>query len=87
MTITRISSKGQVIIPKSVRDAHHWESGQELMVVDLGDGVLLKPKSPFPETHIDEVAGCLPYKGKTKTLADMDKAIAQGVKERFRGRR
>jgi AbrB family looped-hinge helix DNA binding protein len=87
MTTTKISSKGQVIIPKSVRAAHHWESGQELEVVDLGDGVLLKPKSPFPETRLDEVGGCLPYKGKAKTQQEMDKAIAQGVKERFRGRR
>lgn len=87
MATTKMSSKGQVIIPKSVRTAHHWESGQELVVVDVGDGVLLKPKSPFAKTRIEVVAGCLQYKGKAKTLEEMDKAIAQGVKERFRGRR
>jgi len=57
--ITRLSSKGQVIIPKLVRKSHHWEAGQELIVVDTGDGVLLKPKNAFPESSIDDVAGCL----------------------------
>ena len=42
MTKTRLSSKGQVIIPAQVRAAHHWEAGQELTVVDAGDGILLK---------------------------------------------
>lgn len=47
MTITRMSSQGQVIIPKALRDAHHWEEGQELIAIDMGDGILLKPKKHF----------------------------------------
>lgn len=86
METTKLSSKGQVIIPKSVRTAHRWEAGQELEVFDTGDGVLLKPKSPFAETKIQEVAGCLLYSGTAKTLEDMDRAIAQGVMERFNDR-
>ena len=66
--ITKLSSKGQVFIPKPLRSAHHWETGQELVIVDLGDGVLLKPKNPFDETDIAEVASCLKYKGNTKKL-------------------
>ena len=82
MPITRLSSKGQVIIPKTVRLAHHWEPGQELVVIDTGDGVLLKPKAPFPPSDLDDVAACLAFKGKTRSLEDMQKAIARGVKER-----
>ena len=82
MPITRLSSKGQVIIPKTVRLAHHWEPGQELVVIDTGDGVLLKPKAPFPPSDLDDVAACLEFKGKTRSLEDMQKAIARGVKER-----
>ena len=52
-------------------------------MVETSDGVLLRAKSPFPRTTIDQVAGCLNYKGKAKTLADMQLAIKRGVEERF----
>ena len=83
METTRLSSKGQVIIPKSLRDAHHWSVGQELIAIDTGDGILLKPKQPFPETNLEDVAGCLEYEGKAKTLEEMDDAICQGILEQL----
>ncbi len=81
METTKLSSKGQVIIPKPVRSAHHWDPGQELLVIDLGDGVLLKPKAPFSETTLDDVASCLKYSGKPQSLEEMEDAIRQGVKD------
>ena len=84
MDTTKLSSKGQVIIPKPLRTSHHWEAGQELVVIDVGDGVLLKPKTPFPESNISDVASCLKYKGKTKTLEDMDAAIKKGIKAQLK---
>jgi AbrB family looped-hinge helix DNA binding protein len=83
MSTTKLSSKGQVIIPARVRASHHWEPGQELVVIDTGDGVLLKPKSPFPKSSLDEVAGCLKYEGRAKTLEEMDEAIRTGVAEQM----
>ncbi len=80
METTKISSKGQVVIPKSLRVAHHWEAGQELVVVDVGEGILFKPKSPFEETNINEVAASLKFTGKTRSLDDMDEAIRKGVR-------
>jgi len=84
MDTTKLSSKGQVIIPKPLRTSHHWEAGQELVVIDVGDGILLKPKTPFPESNISDVASCLKYKGKTKTLEDMDAAIKKGIKAQLK---
>jgi len=84
METTKLSSKGQVIIPKPLRSAHHWEAGQELVVIDMGDGILLKPKTPFPESSIRDVASCLKYKGKAKTLEDMDDAIKKGIEGKFK---
>jgi AbrB family looped-hinge helix DNA binding protein len=85
METTKLSSKGQVIIPKPFRAVHGWEPGQELVVINTNDGVLLKPKSPFQETNLEEVAACLSYSGKPKTLDDMEQAIRQGVNERLYG--
>ncbi|WP_163271684.1 AbrB/MazE/SpoVT family DNA-binding domain-containing protein [Chelativorans alearense] len=44
----KLSSKGQVVIPKSVRDAHGWKEGTELEVVDAGQGgVTLHPVQEY----------------------------------------
>jgi len=84
MNFTKLSSKGQVIIPKPLRVAHHWEIGQELVVIDQGDGILLKPKTPFEKTSIGDVASSLKYEGKPKTIDDMNLAISKGIKARFK---
>jgi AbrB family looped-hinge helix DNA binding protein len=86
MASVKLSSKGQVIIPKPIRDTYHWETGQELQLIDTGNGILLQPKAPFAESALDEVAGCLHYTGKPKSIADMDKAIAEGLKAQFHDR-
>lgn len=82
MNKTRLSSKGQVIIPKSSREAHHWQSGQELVVIDTEDGVLLRPVKPAPPATLDELAGCLAYAGSAKSLEEMEQAIEQGANQR-----
>ena len=86
MTTTILSSKGQVIIPKPLRESLHWEAGQRLEVTDVDGGILLKPAQPFPQTTLDQVAACLRYQGPAKTLADMEDAIRQGVEETHRDR-
>lgn len=81
MEITRLSSEGQILIPQSLRAAHQWEAGQELIAIDVGDGILLKPKKPFPSTTIEQVAGCLKYYGQPKSLDEIERAICQGAIE------
>ena len=83
---TRLSSKGQVIIPKTIRETYRWAMGQEFIVEDTGEGILLRPKSPFPRTTLEEVAGCLKYSGPPKTLEQMENAIRKGVQEQWRDR-
>ena len=83
MESTKLSSKGQVIIPKHIRSSYHWETGQELIVIDTGDGILLKPKAPFSISTLSGVAGCLKYQGTTKTIDDMNAAVAKGLKAQF----
>ena len=85
METTRLSSKGQVILPKSVRDARRWRPGTEFIVEEQPDGVLLRPAKPFPPTRLSDVAGCLRYTGKPKTLRQMEAAIGAELKSR-RGR-
>jgi AbrB family looped-hinge helix DNA binding protein len=77
MAKTRLSSKGQVIIPKAVRDRQGWRPGTELEVEDQGDVVVLRPAKPFPATTIEEVYGCLKYEGPPRTIEEMEEAVAR----------
>ena len=70
-----------MIIPKASRVSHHWEAGQELVVIDTEEGVLLKPARPVPPATLDELAGCLSYAGPAKSLEDMEQAIARGANQ------
>jgi AbrB family looped-hinge helix DNA binding protein len=87
METTRLSSKGQIILPKSVRDAHRWQPGTQFVVEELPDGIILRVLNPFPPTRLEDVVGMLRYTAKPKTLAQMDEAIADEVRKRHaRGR-
>jgi AbrB family looped-hinge helix DNA binding protein len=87
METTRLSTKGQIILPKSIRDSRDWRPGTALTVEETRDGVLLRPKRQFPRTRLEDVAGCLHSQGKAKTLAQMDAAIREEVLRRHdRGR-
>ena len=46
METTRLSEKGQIVIPKRVRETHGWEPGIEFVIEELEDGVKLKPVKP-----------------------------------------
>jgi len=87
METTKLSSKGQVVLPLSIRRNRKWEAGTQLTVEETPEGVLLRPAKPFPPTTFEEVEGILKYKGKPKTLKEMEEAIAIGVRDRHaRGR-
>ncbi|BDI06986.1 AbrB/MazE/SpoVT family DNA-binding domain-containing protein [Sphaerotilus microaerophilus] len=83
---TRMSSKGQIIIPKPLRTMHHWTAGTELEVIDVGDGLLLRPRVTFPATRLEDVAGCLPHSGPALTDEDIAAALAAGIQEQWRDR-
>lgn len=57
-TATRMTSKGQVVIPKAVRDRLRWAPGTELAVEEVGTGAVRL--SPIEVADpIDRLYGCL----------------------------
>ena len=82
METTRLSEKGQIVIPKRIRVDHKWEPGLEFSVEDLGDSIALKPISAFKRTTLRDVLGCTQYRGERKSLKQMEDAIAKGAKKR-----
>lgn len=79
---TTVSTKGQVILPKSIREQRHWGVGTRLVVENTAEGVMLKTAPVFVQTRAEEVFACLPHEGPPKTLEEMDAGIAAEAKRR-----
>jgi AbrB family looped-hinge helix DNA binding protein len=79
---TRVSTKGQVILPRAIREQRRWTVGTELVVEDTPDGVLLKTTPSFAPTRPKDVFGSLPYCGPARSIAEMKAGIAVEAKRR-----
>ncbi len=53
----RLSTKGQVVLPKSIRRRRNWESGASFTIEETPEGVLLKEASLFEPTRLEDVFG------------------------------
>ena len=82
---TTVSTKGQVILPKAIRQALRWEAGMRLTVESTPDGVLLKPMPEFPETRSEDVYGRLAPSGAPKSLAEMEAGVLAEARRRHAG--
>lgn len=79
---TTVSTKGQVILPKIVRESRHWRAGTRLVVEETPEGVLLRPAPAFPQTSLNEVFGILPASGPARTIEEMDAAVLREAARR-----
>jgi len=79
VTTTKLSSKGQIVVPKEIREAHGWKEGDEFVVENERDGIKLRPVRRFPHTNLDDLVGCVRYHGPSRSLAEMDVGIERAV--------
>lgn len=59
METVRVSTKGQVVIPKEIRDHAHIEPGTELAVTFVAGQIRFTPVPVVPASTHGETAGCL----------------------------
>lgn len=81
MERTRLSNKGQVVIPQRIRVALGWRAGVEFSVEPIEGGIALRPICDSSATTVDEVFGCVGYRGAKKTLREMAEGIAKGARQ------
>ena len=82
---TTVSTKGQVILPKAIRQTLRWEAGTRLVVENTPEGVLLKPAPVFAETRGEDVFGCLACDAAPKTLEEMKAGVLAEARRRHTG--
>lgn len=73
-----LSSKGQVVIPKHIRDQLHWETGHELIIETTEAGVLLKSKPAEKTLRLEDLRGFLQTEGPPRSLEDLAKPVEYG---------
>ena len=79
---TRVSTKGQVILPEAILQRLQWGAGTQLLVEETAEGVLLRPVSVCAPTEPKEVFGSLPFSGKPKTIREMNAGVLAEAKRR-----
>ena len=74
-----LSSKGQATIPKAVRDRLQIKAGDRFKFFFHPDGVIILPK-----ISTARLKGMVPKPAESVSLEEIDRAIEEGVTQRFR---
>jgi antitoxin PrlF len=82
MIEAKMTSKGQITIPKKVRDLLNLHTGDRVTFIISRDGkVILTTQT----VGLDEIFGMFHHKSRGKTtVEDMDKAIAKRMRRKFK---
>ncbi len=73
MATTTITSKGQMTLPKDVRDRLGLKTGDRLEVSVDGHRIVLVPKT----LHLDDIISLLPRPSRKVSVAQMNETIAR----------
>lgn len=74
---TKMSSRGQIVVPKNIRDSLHLKAGERFMIFANGDTLILKKIQKPRDVDIDEMFAKSQRLAKEKGLKpeDVEKAI------------
>lgn len=83
MDTVTLSSKGQLVIPKAIRDHARVVPGSRFSVHYVDGEIRLRPLASVSATTLDEVAGCLARPGRNRQSdARVQATIRARLKER-----
>lgn len=80
MARTRVSTKGQIVLPKKVRDLQGWRAGTELEP-ELRGNAVVRLANGRPRTTLEDVIGCIPYDGPPVSVEEMDAPVDKAARE------
>jgi AbrB family looped-hinge helix DNA binding protein len=70
-----LSSKGQVVIPKEIRDELHWDAGTELSLVSSASGITLKAVQKKTGRGLADLIGMLKHDGPPISTEELCKPV------------
>lgn len=79
---TKMSSKGQVVIPRELRERRGWREGTELIVEETDGGVLLRFPTLERKLEVSALVGCAGYRGPRRSLDEMEQGILDEARRR-----
>ncbi len=77
-----MSSKGQIVVPRELRERRGWREGSELVLEETSQGVLLRLAQPERTLEISDLVGSAGYRGPRRSLADMEHGIVAEARRR-----
>ncbi|RVT41828.1 AbrB/MazE/SpoVT family DNA-binding domain-containing protein [Sphingobium algorifonticola] len=86
---TKVSGKGQVVIPKETRDRYGIDAGSVLDVIEMSDGFFLRPhRSKKSGRSFDEIMADIrsiyQHQGPPVSIEDMNASIDEMFRNRDR---
>lgn len=69
-TIT-LSSKGQVVIPKEIRDELHWDVGTQITLISNASGVTLKAVPKQTGRKLADLIGLFKHEGPPLSIEEL----------------
>ena len=79
MPTTTVSSKGQVVIPRALREKYRLTSGTRLQVAESEEGLVLAPIKQAPSSR--RQAGWRALRGSAKGTAALNEHLAEHSRE------
>ncbi len=69
--IITFSSKGQVVIPKEIRDKLHWGAGTQINLISSASGVTLKAVPMKTGRKLADLIGLLKHEGAPLSIEEL----------------
>jgi AbrB family looped-hinge helix DNA binding protein len=80
---TKVSTKGQVVLPKAIRDKRGFGPGAELIVEERPEGVLLRPAPKAGATRYEDVRGSLGPVDRVVSIEEMHEGVLEEARRRW----
>ncbi|MBA2919609.1 AbrB/MazE/SpoVT family DNA-binding domain-containing protein [Sphingomonas sp. MAH-20] len=83
---TTLSAKGQVVIPRDVRERLQLTPGTRFEVIEKAGEIRLKPiarHNPFPRTTLDDILSLPKWQGPAKSIGEISRLSDDALREIF----